>query len=155
MKQPPDTRPESRPARQQARLDGDGLSALARRIKAWGRELGFQQLGICDTDLEAHERCLDAWLRDGFHGEMEYMARHGTRRSRPAELVPGTLRVISARMDYLRAEARPAAELTAPHPVEEDTLPLTGPAAPTAAAPAAGRCRCPGRGPCRCRCLCR
>jgi len=111
VKQPPDTRPESRPARQQTRLDADGLSALARRIKAWGLELGFQQLGICDTDLQAHERCLDAWLRDGFHGEMEYMARHGTRRSRPAELVPGTLRVISARMDYLRSEARPAAEL--------------------------------------------
>jgi epoxyqueuosine reductase len=87
------------------------LSALAHRIKAWGRELGFQQVGICDTDLEAHERRLDAWLQEGFHGEMAYMARHGTRRSRPAELVPGTVRVIAARMDYLSSAARPTDEL--------------------------------------------
>ena len=111
MKQPPDTRPESRPARQQARLDGDGLSALARRIKAWGRELGFQQLGICDTDLGQHEERLLDWLADSFHGEMGYMERHGTHRSRPADLVPGTVRVITARMDYATDAALPASEL--------------------------------------------
>jgi epoxyqueuosine reductase len=84
---------------------------LASRIKSWGLELGFQQVGITDTQLESHEKLLNLWLDKGFHGSMEYMKRHGTRRSRPAELVPGTLRVISARMDYITAEARPAKEL--------------------------------------------
>jgi epoxyqueuosine reductase len=74
---------------------------LAQRIKAWGRELGFQQVGIADADLALAEKRLATWLRDGRHGEMGYMARHGTKRSRPAELVPGTSRVISVRMDYL------------------------------------------------------
>jgi epoxyqueuosine reductase len=73
---------------------------LARNIKAWGQELGFQQIGITDTGLDAHETHLHNWLAAGRHGEMEYMERHGPLRSRPAELVPGTLRVISARMDY-------------------------------------------------------
>jgi epoxyqueuosine reductase len=74
---------------------------LTARIKSWGQELGFQQLGIADTDLGRAEARLRDWLARKFHGEMEYMARHGSKRSRPAELVPGTLRVISARMDYL------------------------------------------------------
>ncbi len=74
---------------------------LGQRIKRWGRELGFQQVGIADTDLSAHEAYLNRWLDDQFHGEMAYMSRHGTKRSRPAELHPGTLRVISVRMDYL------------------------------------------------------
>ena len=74
--------------------------ALASRIKRWGRELGFQQIGISDTALDAHETHLLNWLDQGRHGEMDYMQRHGTRRSRPADLLPGTLRVISARMDY-------------------------------------------------------
>lgn len=77
------------------------FAALANRIKTWGRELGFQQVGIADTDLSQAEAQLHAWLAAGRHGEMDYMARHGTRRSRPAELVSGTLRVISVRMDYL------------------------------------------------------
>jgi epoxyqueuosine reductase len=76
-------------------------AALADQIKAWGRELGFQQVGIADIDLAAAERRLAEWLKAGFHGEMAYMERHGRKRSRPAELVPGTLRVISARLDYL------------------------------------------------------
>lgn len=76
-------------------------SALALKIKNWGQELGFQQIGIADTDLSAAEEQLHDWLAEGFHGEMDYMTRHGTKRSRPDELVPGTLRVISARMDYL------------------------------------------------------
>ncbi|MCD6009958.1 tRNA epoxyqueuosine(34) reductase QueG [Halomonas sp. IOP_31] len=77
---------------------------LAERIKQWGRELGFQQVGITDTELGNHERYLQRWLAAGHHGEMDYMARHGTRRTRPAELIPGTLRVISVRMDYLPPE---------------------------------------------------
>jgi epoxyqueuosine reductase len=75
-------------------------AALAADIRLWGAELGFQQLGIADIDLAADEAHLLDWLHAGLHGEMDYMERHGTRRSRPAELVPGTIRVISARMDY-------------------------------------------------------
>lgn len=82
-------------------LDAQQLQTLTEKIKGWGAELGFQQLGISDIHLETHEQHLLDWLAAGFHGEMDYMARHGTRRSRPAELVPGTVRVISARMDYL------------------------------------------------------
>src|SRR5450759_714481 len=77
---------------------------LARAIKAWGIELGFQAVGIADTDLGAAQGRLAEWLAAGFHGEMDYMARHGSKRARPAELRPGTLRVISARMNY-RAQA--------------------------------------------------
>jgi epoxyqueuosine reductase len=87
------------------------VSQLASRIKVWGLELGFQQVGITDTQLDSHEKLLKKWLEKDFHGSMEYMERHGNRRSRPAELVPGTLRVISARMDYMTSEARPAREL--------------------------------------------
>jgi epoxyqueuosine reductase len=86
------------------------FAGLAAHIKGWGRELGFQQLGIADTDLGRAEARLRDWLAGGFHGEMEYMARHGSKRSRPWELVPGTLRVISARMDYL---AEPQSEVEA------------------------------------------
>src|SRR3569832_464910 len=78
----------------------DGLQ-LARDIKRWGGELGFQQIGVADTELSSHEAHLQRWLNAGHHGEMDYMARHGSKRSRPAELVPETVRVISARMDYL------------------------------------------------------
>ncbi len=77
------------------------LTALAQRIKDWGRELGFQQVGIATIDLAEDEARLLAWLDQGRQGEMVYMARHGVKRARPAELVPGTLRVVSARMDYL------------------------------------------------------
>jgi len=79
---------------------------LADRIKAWGRELGFGQVGISATDLDEHEARLLAWLDAGRHGKMDYMARHGTKRSRPGELLPGTLRVISVRMDYQPPEAK-------------------------------------------------
>ncbi len=83
------------------------LTALTHDIKRWGQELGFQQVGIADTDLgQAEARLLD-WLGRGWHGEMDYMAAHGTRRSRPAELVPGTVRVISVRLDYFPAQAAP------------------------------------------------
>jgi epoxyqueuosine reductase len=73
---------------------------LASNIKAWGRQLGFQAVGIADTALPLAEQRLAEWLDMGWHGEMDYMARHGTARTRPQELVPGTLRVISCRMDY-------------------------------------------------------
>ncbi|HHM06344.1 MAG TPA: tRNA epoxyqueuosine(34) reductase QueG [Gammaproteobacteria bacterium] len=79
---------------------GEAWNTLAAAIKSWGRELGFAQLGISDTDLKGHEARLQQWLAAGRHGTMDYMARHGSKRSRPAELVPGTLRVISARMNY-------------------------------------------------------
>ena len=76
------------------------LRALAVNIKHWSSELGFQQAGIADVDLSQDETHLRDWLAQGQHGRMEYMARHGDKRSRPAELQPGTLRVISVRMDY-------------------------------------------------------
>jgi epoxyqueuosine reductase len=82
--------------------------ALGRHIKRWGQELGFQQVGITATRLDKDEAWLLQWLQAGHHGEMEYMQRHGTLRSRPDELVPGTVRVISARMDYWPAQARTA-----------------------------------------------
>ena len=82
------------------------LAALADLIKAWGQELGFQQTGIAGLDLARHEEYLERWLAAGFHGEMDYMAAHGSKRSRPAELVPGTLRVVSLRMDYLPGDTR-------------------------------------------------
>jgi epoxyqueuosine reductase len=73
---------------------------LARRIKAWAAELGFQAAGIAEADLSAAEPRLLEWLGKGWHGEMEYMARHGALRARPTQLRPGTLRVISCRMNY-------------------------------------------------------
>ena len=76
------------------------LDQLAHDIKAWGAELGFDQIGITGTDLSDAETHLLNWLAAGRHGGMDYMARHGTKRSRPAELEPGTLRVISARLNY-------------------------------------------------------
>jgi epoxyqueuosine reductase len=88
-----------------ARNHNIDLARLAADIKAWGRELGFQQIGIADTDLGEAETRLLNWLRLGRHGEMHYMESHGTRRSRPRELQPGTLRVISARLDYLPGQA--------------------------------------------------
>jgi epoxyqueuosine reductase len=89
------------------------LSALARDIKRWGTDLGFQQVGIADCELgEAETRLLD-WVEKGFHGEMEYLERHGTKRSRPAELIPGTLRVIAARMNYTPPNARDTSEVLA------------------------------------------
>ncbi|MDO8177745.1 MAG: tRNA epoxyqueuosine(34) reductase QueG [Undibacterium sp.] len=74
---------------------------LAQEIKAWGREAGFADLRITDVDLRHVEAGFEAWLAAGYHGEMAYMAAHGNKRSRPDELVPGTIRVISVRMNYL------------------------------------------------------
>jgi epoxyqueuosine reductase len=75
-------------------------SALASDIRHWGTELGFQKIGVTGIELAEDEAHLLNWLDAGHHGEMDYMARHGARRSRPADLQPGTVRVISARMDY-------------------------------------------------------
>ena len=77
---------------------------LARRVKAWGGELGFAKVGIAGVDLADDEAHLREYLRRGHHGSMDYLERHGSKRSRPQELQPGTLRVISARMDYFPRE---------------------------------------------------
>src|SRR5687767_10424849 len=98
------TRPGAAPAANASprRSVDSGLGSLSSRIKDWGLELGFQAVGIADADLAAAEPRLLEWLTRGWHGEMEYMARHGALRARPAQLMPGTLRVISCRMNYLR-----------------------------------------------------
>lgn len=81
-------------------------STLAARIKQWGAELGFQQTAITDTDLGEYETRLQQWLARDYQGDMQWMAGHGTKRSRPGELVPETLRIISVRLDYLPQETR-------------------------------------------------
>lgn len=79
---------------------------LAEKIKFWGQELGFAQVGICNIDLSEHEQALTRWLDNNYHGDMDYMARHGLMRARPDELEPGTLRAICVRMDYLPSQAK-------------------------------------------------
>src|SRR3954464_4326900 len=79
---------------------------MEERIKQWGRDLGFDAVAISGTELEAEEARLMEWLGRGRHGEMDYMARHGARRARPAELVPGTVSVITARLNFTAAGAR-------------------------------------------------
>jgi epoxyqueuosine reductase len=91
----------------------DTISLLA-RIRSWARELGFQQVGVSGVDLAQDERYLERWLAKGRHGTMQYMQRHGRRRSRPALLEPGTCSVISARMNYLPAAADAIAQLDQP-----------------------------------------
>ncbi|MFP6782261.1 MAG: tRNA epoxyqueuosine(34) reductase QueG, partial [Gammaproteobacteria bacterium] len=71
------------------------------KIREWGQDLGFQQIGVTGIELEEDERRLQRWLDKKRHGEMRYMAKHGTKRSRPSELVEKTISVISARMNYL------------------------------------------------------
>lgn len=90
------------------------LVALTASIREWAMELGFQQLGITDVDLREDEARLDAYLAAGYHGEMAYMASHGSKRSRPDELVPGTVRVISVRMDYLPEDTQMVQVLAQP-----------------------------------------
>ncbi|HSB96110.1 MAG TPA: tRNA epoxyqueuosine(34) reductase QueG [Spongiibacteraceae bacterium] len=87
-----------------SRLD---FAAVAEAIRAWGKALGFQQVAFTDTDLESHAAHLKNWLHNNYHGEMAYMAAHGAMRWTPQELVPGTLRVISVRMDYLPPQDQP------------------------------------------------
>lgn len=80
---------------------------LWRQLREWAHQAGFSQIGVADVDLRCAEPGFEAWLAAGLHGQMHYMAAHGTKRLRPAELVPGTLRVISARMDYLPRDTPP------------------------------------------------
>ncbi len=87
---------------------------MAVQIRKWALELGFQQLGIADIELAEHEAYLQKWLDAGYQGSMDYMARHGTKRARPNELVPGTCRVISVRMDYLADNTHPLEILESP-----------------------------------------
>lgn len=89
----------------------DELASLAANIRTWGLELGFDEVGIADTDLRDVEPGLQAWLDAGCHGQMDYMYKHGLKRTRPEELVPGTRRVVSVRMSYLGGGESPAAVL--------------------------------------------
>ena len=96
-------------------LSSSTHAELARKIKKWAKTLGFQQAGITNVDLKKAEKQLHRWLQNGFHGSMEYMARHDNLRSRPEALLPGTIRVISIRLDYL------------PEPVENSEQVLNDP----------------------------
>jgi epoxyqueuosine reductase len=89
--------------------------SLAGDIRRWGEELGFQQVGFSDIDLQQAEKRLTDWLEKNFHGAMSYMSRHGVKRSRPDLLVPGTVSVITARMDYL-SDDQEAAKALLDHP---------------------------------------
>ncbi|HIG41298.1 MAG: tRNA epoxyqueuosine(34) reductase QueG [bacterium] len=80
---------------------------LSKNIHEWGMTLGFQQVGITDTDLKIHEHHLEKWLDQGYHGEMRYMASHGHKRSRPPSLVENTTRIIAVRMNYLPEQTEP------------------------------------------------
>jgi len=96
-------------------LPSSQYSALVEEIRGWAIELGFQQLGITDVDLGEHPDYLQRWLAAGYHGEMHYMARHGDKRGQPQSLVPGTLRILSLRMDYMDSDGRdPVAVLESP-----------------------------------------
>jgi len=92
---------------QEGRAGGVDGQATVAWLRDEARALGFSQIGVADVDLSSAEPGLAAWLERGWHGTMQYMARHGLKRARPAELVPGTLRVITARMDYLPRSAPP------------------------------------------------
>lgn len=101
----PDDIPES------ATID---YAELARQIKIWGQELGFQQLGIADADLSAEQPRLRQWLQRGYHGDMQWLQTHADKRVEPGRLHPGTVRVISARMDYLPGDTQQIAVLKDP-----------------------------------------
>jgi epoxyqueuosine reductase len=88
-------------------------AAVEARVKEWGRDIGFDAIAIAGTDLAAEEARLLEWLGRGWHGEMDYMARHGARRARPAELVPGTVSIITARLNYTPAGARDSEDVLA------------------------------------------
>ncbi len=90
------------------------FESLADDIKDWGRNLGFADIRITDTNLAQDEKYLQKWLAQGYHGEMAYMEAHGHKRSRPEALIPGTLRVITARMDYLPPDTQPIKILQSP-----------------------------------------
>ena len=87
------------------------LDKLTQNIKKWATQIGFDQVGISDIELSQHEDYLNQWLQRGMHGSMDYMHKHGTKRSRPAELVEGTVRVISARLDYAPNDIKQAEQV--------------------------------------------
>ncbi len=95
-------------------MSAQPLDTLAQAIKRWSRELGFQQAAITDCDLGAHEEYLQQWLANGYHADLEWMTQHGNKRSRPQELVPGTQRIISVRMDYLPGDTAQVQTLKTP-----------------------------------------
>ncbi|MGE7097903.1 tRNA epoxyqueuosine(34) reductase QueG [Pseudomonas fulva] len=90
------------------------LDALAHNIKLWGQELGFAHVGIAGIDLGEHEHHLQRWLDAGYQGEMEYLGAHGSKRAHPEQLIPGTVRVVSLRMDYLPGDTQMAQRLAQP-----------------------------------------
>ena len=92
-------------------LDQNQTKSLVDDIRRWGGELGFQQIGITGVELEKSESRLQSWLQQGFHGQMHYMDQHGTKRSHPDHLIPGTISMISARMDYLPGSQEQAISL--------------------------------------------
>jgi epoxyqueuosine reductase len=106
-------RSEGNPEKRQGRDAGHPIDLHAAKLElaARARAVGFTKLGVASIDIPEDEQHLLRWLDEGFHGEMEYMRRHGTLRSRPADLVPGTVRVISVRMDYWPSGARDAGEV--------------------------------------------
>ena len=93
-------------------LSTEDALVLTQKISAYANELGFQQLGITDTDLSAHIEPYQKWLQAGHHGELDYMAKHGSKRWVADELVAGTLRVISVRMDYFTDPESPQKQLS-------------------------------------------
>lgn len=97
------------------RQSDDSPETLAASIRQWGKELGFAAVGFADTDLAAYEQRLDEWLGEGRHGEMDWMAAHGRKRSRPELLHPGTRSVIVVRMNYLPEQAGRPLELAEKH----------------------------------------
>jgi len=105
------TQTPSQPSDTQIAPSEQALITLAQDIKTWGKALGFQKVGITDINLKDQEANLQKWLDNDYHGEMDYMAKHGMKRARPDELLPGTVRVISARMDYLPEDAQFASNL--------------------------------------------
>ena len=91
----------------QQRHSFDGQQLL-QQLRAWANELGLSQIGVAEVDLREAETGLREWLAAGMHGSMHYMAHHGLKRARPAELVPGTISVITARLDYLPRGSAPS-----------------------------------------------
>ena len=108
-------------------------------LQTWGQQLGFSQIGVAPIDLRSAEPGLQDWLAQGFHGDMAYMARHGLTRARPAELVPGTLSVITARMDYLPRRAEPPPHSTEPSWAEQELARLSDPSQAVVSVYARGR----------------
>ena len=105
------------PANARSELSPADSQDLADRIKRWGLALGFDAVGISDTDLKQHEDRLNDWLGKGMHGDMDYMSKHGIKRSRPEHLVEGTQSIISVRLDYAPADIRSAEAVLDDHEI--------------------------------------